>query len=90
MSIEKILYNFRKVNKYSQKEAAVLLGVSQVTLHYWESGIHQPSGRNLKRIYDTCGGHIGFTTINYLEELNMVNTRLSLLELELKNLKEKG
>lgn len=89
MSIEKTLYNFRKVNNYSQEEAAQILGVSQVTFHYWESGIYRPSDKNLKKIASVCGGNIDSKTFeDKEEELDLIRNRIALLEQELKKIKE--
>lgn len=54
MTIEKILLNYRRAYKLSQKEAADQIGVSQVTLHNWESGKHQPLGSHLNKIHEIC------------------------------------
>lgn len=54
MTIENILLNYRRTQKLSQKEVADLIGVSQVTLHNWESGKHQPLGSHLNKIYEIC------------------------------------
>lgn len=42
---------YRKLRRYSQKDLARLIGVTQTTVSCWESGRYTPS---LENIYNLC------------------------------------
>ena len=49
---------------YTQKEAAKLLGVSNVTLSNWENGISFPDAQQIEKICKLYG--VSYDAINFL------------------------
>jgi len=46
----KALREARERAGHKQAHVARLIGVSQVAIHFWETGKHQPEGRNREKV----------------------------------------
>lgn len=61
----KITLKAARVNAgYTQKEAAELLGVSNVTLCNWENGVSFPDAQQIQKICELYG--VSYDNLNFL------------------------